>query len=402
MRRGRDLMASPRRETAPVPAVPLEGRLIETAVGTCFLVEYRYPLSYRHGYATLGAFLEEPVAPWAALAMRREPPPLDPAGLVFLDIETTGLSDGAGIYAFLIGLGRFEGDAFHLYQFFMRSPVEERALLLAVADVLKEGQGLVTFNGRGFDLPVLHTRYTMARVPLPWKGQAHLDLLHPARRAWRARLASCSLSSLEEHLLGVERSLLDIPGWRIPSVYRDYVCGVDASVLEPIFYHNVQDILSMVTLATRLARLLRDPWGEGGARHGLEFCALGRLYEQQGEVEQAIAAYRAALLLAMPAQARERTWKQLALLLKRRGDWEGAVEIWDALVQRPGRHPLYAFVELAKYYEHRRRDLCRAEELTRRAIAEHGEEAAGEDLAHRLERLRRKSRRHDESREERQ
>jgi hypothetical protein len=59
-------------------------------------------------------------------------------------------------------------------------------------------------------------------------------------------------------------------------------------------------------------------------------------------------------------------------------------------VERPGAHPLYAYVELAKFYEHRSPDLDRAEEFVRRAMAEHGACPGNEDLAHRLKRVQRK------------
>ena len=390
LRRGREIEPPVRQPYVP-PAVPaLEGRLVDTGEGTCFVVEERYPLDYRHGHLPLGALLEEPVVHWAALAGGDAWPDLAPAGLAFLDIETTGLADSAATYAFLVGLGRFEGASFHLYQAFMRSPFEERALLRTVADLFAGVAGLVTYNGRGFDLPVLYSRYTMARLPIPWEGCAHLDLLLPMRRFFRARLGSCSLANVEQAMLGVERSLLDVPGWRIPSVYREYVRGADPAVLKPVFYHNAQDVLSLAVLAAYLGRYLRDPFGASGARHGLEFCALGRFYEQCGQIEQAIAAYRAALLLAMPVSFREETWRRMSFLLKRQHAWAEAVEIWEALLERPAGTPLYAYVELAKYHEHRSGDLARAEALVERAIAEWGECPGGEDLLRRRERLRRK------------
>ncbi len=386
VRRGRDLPPDSPPKPPFSPSTELEGHLVQTAGGSCFVVEQAYPVDYQHGHWSLGAVLQEELDGWIELATGREGS-VSPSGLTFLDIETTGLADSASTYAFLVGAGRFEGDSFVLRQLFMRSPGEELALLLTLADLLHGMAGVVTFNGRGFDLPVLHSRFTLSRLADPWAGQVHLDLLLPARRLWRYRLASCSLSSLEEHMLGVQRSFLDIPGWRIPSVYRDYVRGAGGDLLKPIFYHNAQDVLSMVTLCTRLSRFLRDPLGEGGARHGLEFLALGRLYEKEGQADQAIAAYRSALLLAMPAGIREQTWERLSMLLKRTGAWAEAVEIWETLLSRPGNHPLHAFVELAKYYEHRCRDRARAADVTRRAIAEYGDEAEGEDLAARLARL---------------
>ncbi len=389
LRRGRELEFRPAPPAAEIFPC-LEGRLVDTGAGHCFIVEEAYPLTHTHGRFPLGAFLQEPVERWGALSSAVPLPPLSPTDLTFLDIETTGLSDGAGTYAFLVGLGRFEGDAFHLQQVFLRSPAEERAFLETLAELLRPGKGLVTFNGRGFDLPILGNRYTLARMGPPWVGQAHLDLLLPARRLWRDRLLHCRLTHLEEHLLGVERTFLDIPSWRIPSLYHDYLCGAPAEILRPVFYHNAQDVLSLVALAVYLARFLDNPWGEGGARHGLEFYALGRLYESQGDFPAAIAAYRSALLLALPAQERERAWERFSLLLKRGGRWVEAVEVWQALLSRPGKPPLYACVELAKYYEHRSKDLARAEAVVERAIAEYGEHPGREDLARRLKRLRQK------------
>lgn len=392
LRRGRDLAAEPAPRPAAAPAWPAAGRVVDTGEGTCFLIEERYTLEHRQGRAPLAALLQEPLDGLLELAAPGQAAPA-PAGLAFLDIETTGLADGAGTYAFLVGLGRFAEDGFHLYQVFMRSPGEERALLGTVAGIVAGASGLVTFNGRGFDVPILETRYRLARMPAPWPGLPHLDLLPPARRLYRGRLASCSLSSLEQHVLGVERSFLDIPGWRIPSVYHDYLRGAEPGVLVPILEHNAHDVLSLVTLAARLARYLRDPFGEGGARQGTEFCALGSLYEQRGQLAEAVAAYRAALLLALPAALRERAWERLSALLKRQGAWAEAVEIWESLVERPGAHPLYAYVELAKYYEHRGLELGRAEEFVCRAMAEYGPCPDGEDLAHRLQRVQQKQER---------
>ena len=79
---------------------------------------------------------------------------------------------------FLIGLGTFDKGGFHLRQYFLRDPDEEAASLQLLRTDLKKVEGLVTFNGRSFDLPVLESRYTIAvrdRWRLP--GRPHLDLL---------------------------------------------------------------------------------------------------------------------------------------------------------------------------------------------------------------------------------
>ena len=55
-------------------------------------------------------------------------------GLLFVDLETTGLAGGAGTYAFLVGCGWFDGGTFRVRQFLLSSFAAERALLEAVAD----------------------------------------------------------------------------------------------------------------------------------------------------------------------------------------------------------------------------------------------------------------------------
>ena len=116
---------------------------------------------------------------------------------VFLDTETTGLAGGAGTAAFLIGVGWVEGERFVVRQYFMRDYHEEAALLHALAAELRRFDCLVTFNGKMFDVPLLDARFRLNRGRFPLSGAPHLDLLHPARRLWKARLESCRLQSLE-------------------------------------------------------------------------------------------------------------------------------------------------------------------------------------------------------------
>ena len=93
-------------------------------------------------------------------------------------------------------------------------------------------EGIVSFNGRGFDLPLLETRFLLSRLRPDLLDAPHLDLLSPARRLWRARLASCALSSLEQNILEVHRDERDVPGFLIPHMYFRYLQTGDASRAE--------------------------------------------------------------------------------------------------------------------------------------------------------------------------
>ena len=98
------------------------------------------------------------------LARRGEPACAGPR-LLYLDTETTGLAGGTGTYAFLVGAGDFDGDVFEVRQYFMRDLDQEPALIAALEGLLGRFDGLVIYNGNGFDLPLLETRFVLARRP---------------------------------------------------------------------------------------------------------------------------------------------------------------------------------------------------------------------------------------------
>jgi len=256
--RGRFGFLRDRRSPHTVERV-LPGEKVSTPYGECFLVEHSHPAGHPHGAYRLDEALEaDPqVFPWMARGLGGVA--FDLSQCVFVDLETTGLAGGTGTYAFLVGIGYFQGMRFVVRQYFMEDYDGEEALLHALAEALEPFRGVVSFNGKSFDLPLLETRFQMARRPFPLRDLPHLDLLFPARRLWKDRLESCALSSLEAAILGVEREV-DVPGWAIPGIYFDYLRSGDARPLAPVFEHNRHDLLSLATLATRLARQYVDPF----------------------------------------------------------------------------------------------------------------------------------------------
>ena len=63
--------------------------------------------------------------------------------------------------------------------------VAEAAMLTEFARWLTPETVLLSYNGKSYDRLLLTTRCTMARIPDPLLGLAHLDLLHPVRRFYR-------------------------------------------------------------------------------------------------------------------------------------------------------------------------------------------------------------------------
>lgn len=333
-----------------------------------------------------------------------------PAKLVYLDTETTGLAGGTGTCAFLIGLGAAAGSGFALRQFFLRDHPEEKAMLAALTEVLGAYEGIVTFNGRTFDVPLLETRYALARLKSPFGRLVHLDLLHPARQLWKLRLESCKLTHLEREVLGVSRQG-DVSGGDIPGIYFDYLRTGNARGLQPVFYHNSLDILTLAALTVEMARVVSRGGADGGAaseaeggpggldgESSLDLFSLSRIFGRVGVREQAVSTCRRALAQGLPEPLEVSALQHLAAQHKRQRQYDEAAAIWAELTRRSplagGRDGvvLGALEELAIYHEHRRRDPQAALDCVDRALRGLARSAASYPrFVHRRNRLRRKA-----------
>ena len=304
------------------------GKVQKTPVGTCFVLETRYPLEHIHGESPLSSLAPgaSPSPSLVRLAGDHRLADVDYASAIFFDIETTGLGIGAGLVAFLVGFGTFEGGDFVLRQFFLRDYGEEPALLHLLSAYMRDSRWWISFNGRCFDLPVLQTRFICGRQRMPLENAPHLDLLYPARRLWRKRLRSCRLSSLESNLLGLQRES-DVPGWLIPDLYFDYLRYGAADPLGKVFFHNALDILSLVTLAAKADQVLGEPFG-AAAEHAVDLYSLGVICESWQQRGRAKHAYQQALQAGLPQSVTGEAMHRLAMLHKRTGDIEQALPIW--------------------------------------------------------------------------
>ncbi|MEZ4769896.1 MAG: ribonuclease H-like domain-containing protein [Caldilineales bacterium] len=426
--------AVPQREPAIMPPPGLTlldlvgGRIVETAFGPCHVVETRFPLDEARGGWPLGAALAIDGAAVAACSRNEEMAAFDFRRAAFIDTETSGLSGGAGTFAFMVGIGTFEesggageresgrekgeegkegnegkGTEYVVRQVFMENPGQERALLRAVAEVLARCTGLVSFNGRAFDAPLLENRYLLNREPSPLQGLLHFDLLPAARQRWRLRLPSRSLGSLEHDILGFERSEEDVPGWLIPSIYQQYARGGDAVTpqvlgdVARVFYHNLHDIVNMAPLAA----ILCAPFQAGGLLpddlHPVDLVCIARCFEELAWHEQGETTYRLALGRTLPPDVRAEALRRLGWMLKRQERRAEAADLWqDWITSVPG-HDITPYVELAKHHEWHDSDLSAARKWTLWAVhvasqmpAGPDREIAQADLQHRLERIERK------------
>jgi hypothetical protein len=373
-------------------------------------------------------------------------PPAEPP-LVCLDTETTGLATAAGTVAFLIGLGWWEGDLFRQIQLLLPDHAEEPAMLDEIARHIPSDAWLVTYNGRGFDWPLLVTRFRLARRHAP-EHAGHLDLLPIVRRLFRHRMDDARLGTVERMLLGVVRRD-DVDGWEIPGRYLGFLRGGPAQPLAAVVRHNDEDVRSLARLLVRLERDLGDVTVRATAPRG-DLAGLARAFRRERRLEEAIACLDAALeaedtptARVAPAttrplpvtlpdepwwsprrrpdfggrperlprgaawdrrQAFDRPWDTVRIrvdrahLLRRMGRTVDALDAWESLACGPGRTAIVAAIEAAKLREHRladaggalatvERGLALADRRRRLGMPDPALEA---DLRHRWRRLRRR------------
>jgi hypothetical protein len=251
--------------------------------------------------------------------------------IAYLDTETTGLAGGSGTVVFAAALCRPLSTGMEVVQLFLPEPAGEAAFLWVLQDELERSTSLATYNGASFDLPLLRTRWIMARMPGELRHPDHVDLLHLTRALLKQRLESCALRVVEDRLLGFERED-DLPGRLVAEAYLAYLRRGWSPWLEAALAHNRQDVLSLWHLHARLRQRLdlADPSVDTAA----DWLALGRQLTRQGRRADGWRALRCAAELAEgPASV------QAGLLLARRlvrlNRAEAAAALLAGLPQRP-------------------------------------------------------------------
>ena len=337
---------------APAQKVKIEDVIYaheeQTPLGMALVYEEVFPQEYRHGDIQLSSLENyQFINSWANIDDKAVN---NPQKLLFLDTETTGLSQATGTFAFLIGLGFMRDDGFHILQIIMPAPPHEAAMLAILGRVIVQFDTVVTYNGKSFDIPLLQNRHIMHRIAPPFYRMEHIDLLHLARKLWRNRLSSRRLGDLEQSILHFRRTQEEVPGWLVPEIYKDYLRTGDARPLSGVFYHNAVDVLSLAGLFVHISKMLDQPLQN--SMEDLDLAAIGTIFEDMGSFEAAKEIYARCMSNALPEEIYLRTLRRLANLFKKELRWEEAVTVWEKLSDQD----LYSCIELAKYYEHIARD----------------------------------------------
>ncbi|MEO8745369.1 MAG: ribonuclease H-like domain-containing protein [Candidatus Dormiibacterota bacterium] len=311
-------------------------------------------------------------------------PPLEPSpgNVAYVDTETTGLTGGAGTYVFAAAVARPIDCGLRVAQLFLPQPGMEAAFLHLLREEIGAVEAIATFNGASFDLPVLRTRWVMARMPGELTESPHVDLLTLTRALYRHRLESCTLRMVEERVLGYERDD-PIPSALVPDAYFGYLRAGSGELLEAALEHNRLDAISLVHLHSRL--LLRLKGVETGM-DAADWLALGRHRFRRGARADGWRALRNATTFGESEAA-----ATAGLLISRRLVRRGSIAAADRLLrwlEWTAADDIRVALARARLLEWRRRDPQQA--LSVVEAAGHRMPDAAPDLEHRRARLRRK------------
>jgi len=347
--------SSPSVPSATAPDLPFS--LEQTPEGPLHVRTLRLSGAHRVGRAPVTLARRASSALLALLA-------LDPAlaacpleGALYLDTETTGLGPGAGTVAFLVGLAFWDPGGLVVEQLLVRELGEEVPVLTRVADRIRASTMLVTFNGKSFDMPVLRTRFVMAKKNLP-EERPHLDLLHVARRLHKARGFGSRLGAIEREVLGFVRED-DVPSSEVSACYLHFLRTGDARALVGVVEHNAWDVVSMVALVG----LYGEPL-EGTELDAVDLVGVARTLKRAGSVDRAYEVADAAHVRGGGLEA----IRARAEIAKARGDKARALADFELLAGSIDDPTIR--LELAKLYEHHAKDAVRAMAMTSAGTSE--------------------------------
>ncbi|HIA48761.1 MAG TPA: hypothetical protein EYN96_12535 [Candidatus Hydrogenedentes bacterium] len=341
------------------------GEVITIEEDEFYLVRTDFPIDTQHGDLTLADGLKVEGRHISLSANDEELADFDPRTAVFVDTETTGLMGGTGTVAFLIGVGYFVDEFFRLDQCFMRDYDDEEGMLNYLDDLFKKADTIVSFNGKSFDLPLMRTRFITNRIPYRLEGKTHFDLVHASRRFWKQRLRDCSLGNIEKEIMGIHRHG-DVPGHEIPQIWLNYLYSRDARKLKGVFYHHQMDILSLAVLTGHMSQCIDVADGQGFEHHE-DRLSLLRLHYKQKKYDEVLQLSKNLLDTLTQTGLRHECLHIFALSAKRREQWPLMEDLWkQCLTEFP--RDLTARLELAKHYEHRAKDLPKAQKLCQDAL----------------------------------
>jgi len=375
----------------------IKGDWIFNRTGNVFHIHELLPYGYEYGNATFTRNID----PLALYSFENIPKKYatDIKNIVFLDIETSNLSLGAGSFVFLIGICYFSDICVETELYLIDHPGSEQALLETFQAEISRFEIISSYNGKSFDIPFLKNRYAMHQLDEVVKNKFHIDLLTYARRLWKLSIESCKLANIETNILELERDKEEIPGWLVPQIYFDFLNQRDPNLLKGVIYHNKMDVISLAALFQHFIFVLNETSSEM-IYDNKDYFALAKLYSRMNAVEKAKYYYGLGFKNISDNHFIAYYCWEYGMLLKNNNEFEEALFYW----KKSGNAGIQAScIELSKYYEHKIKNYTIALKWAKKAQEMLGNNKKinkqnAEDISqvqHRISRIKRKIKKHE-------
>ena len=314
---------------------------------------------------------------------------------LFFDLETTGLSGGAGTLAFLAAFGKPRaGGELRITQYLLLDYPGENDFLDAVLNEFKNESPVITsYNGKCFDSQILKTRCLMNRKRPP--EYFHADLLHPSRRLWKSIINDCSQGSVEARILGLSREN-DIPGSLAPEIWFEFLRTGETEKLFGICDHNIFDITGLSSILAAMISIASDPLGCEEFIFDLERLALywRGFLRRRGIVNEELQITGDELLRRAAEEKYPRAVLVYAQDIMRNGDYERGRKLLIKASESdyPLNIKIAALRSLAIDSERNQKNIAASVEFVKRAIELMPQDARIDEFERRKERLEKKLR----------
>lgn len=175
----------------------------------------------------------------------------EPDKILFLDIETTGLSPNDS-RVYLVGCAHLTENGCEIIQWMTENPDEEPELLKAFFEYAAGFNCLIHYNGSSFDLPFLAQRCFRYDLPCNFSVFQNVDIYRKIT-PYKTLLGLPDLKQKTiETFLGINRDDR-YDGGKLIDVYLDYEQDHSESNEKLLLLHNYEDVQGMIKLLPMLS-----------------------------------------------------------------------------------------------------------------------------------------------------
>ncbi|MBQ7584294.1 MAG: ribonuclease H-like domain-containing protein [Lachnospiraceae bacterium] len=175
----------------------------------------------------------------------------EPSSVLFLDIETTGLSP-VNSQVYLIGTACLSDDRLYIRQFFAEDTSREKEILKAFSEYLQSFDTIITFNGNKFDIPFLEKRSFAHGIDMAFSEKNGIDIykrIQPYKKL--LGLPDMKQKTLEG-FLRIRRNDKK-SGRELIAIYGNYIASKNRYCLDLLLQHNTDDLKGLAGLLPLLS-----------------------------------------------------------------------------------------------------------------------------------------------------